>query len=58
MSDLLVGVLGMLGEEDVDKKDAAVKCLEPLSTSSSDHWKAILDAGKTKPCDKDELIIV
>ena len=37
--------LGMLGEEEIEKKDAAVKCLEPLSTSTEDHWKAILAAG-------------
>ena len=30
------------------KQDAAVKCLEVMSTSDNDHWKSILNAGKIK----------
>lgn len=28
------------------KKDSAVKCLDVLSTSKPDHWRAILEAGR------------
>ena len=36
----------MLKSEDVRKKDSAVKCLEVLSTSDPQNWKAILEAGE------------
>ncbi|XP_067649055.1 ankyrin and armadillo repeat-containing protein-like [Haliotis asinina] len=38
-------LVAMLNSESLMKKDSAVKCLEVLSTSKEDHWKAILNAG-------------
>ena len=35
----------MLQDDEIEKKDAAVKCLEVMSTSRPEHWKAILEAG-------------
>ena len=32
----------MLKADDMEKKDASVKCLEVMSTSRPEHWKAIL----------------
>ena len=40
--DLLVG---MLGAEDMKRKDSAAKCLEVLSISKESNWKSILYAG-------------
>ena len=36
---------GMLQDEDVQKQDSAVKCLEVMSTSDPKHWESILEAG-------------
>ena len=33
---------------DTKKQDAAVKCLEVMSTSDNEHWKSIQNAGKLK----------
>ncbi len=38
--------LGMLNDDDVRKKDSAVKCLEVMSTSDPNHWCSILEAGR------------
>ncbi|XP_023930596.1 ankyrin and armadillo repeat-containing protein-like [Lingula anatina] len=40
--DLLVG---MMKNEDIKKKDSAVKCMETLSTSDPLHWQSVLKAG-------------
>ena len=36
----------MLLDPDIRKKDAAVKCLEVMSTSEAQHWKNILESGQ------------
>lgn len=36
----------MLRGEGLQNKDAAVKCLEVMSTSDSTHWQSILAAGE------------
>ncbi|ELU04066.1 hypothetical protein CAPTEDRAFT_159631 [Capitella teleta] len=38
-------LVGMLRENQDAKKDAAVKCLEVMSTSNNNHWQQILSAG-------------
>ena len=35
----------MLSDGDIRKKDAAVKCLEVMSTSDPQHWQDILQSG-------------
>jgi hypothetical protein len=42
--NVVIGV-GMLQDSKEARKDAAVKCLEVMTTSSNDHWKCILAAG-------------
>lgn len=36
---------GMLKHNDVKRKDAAVRCLEVLTTTAPHYWKPLLDAG-------------
>lgn len=45
----------MLHDASVAKKDAAVKCLEVMSSADDFNWKAVLDAGEWVIC-KDGML--
>ena len=43
--NIILYISDMLNNDNMAKKDSAVKCLEVLSTSKPDHWQCILEAG-------------